>query len=401
MFKLSDIIHRMDISYELIALDPAAGVPVLSTDELSPSAMAALRDLLDQGESPNTVRSYRSAMRYWAAWFSLRYGRRLELPLPVTVVLQFIVDHGQRQDDAGRLLHDLPEAVDRALVAAGHKAALGAPTLSTLTHRVSVLSKIHQIQGLPNPCDDGRVRELTARLRRGYARRGTAQPHAKPALTREPLEALLDTCDESLAGLRDRALLLFAFSSGGRRRSEVTAATLENTRPAPRSPGLPDEPAFIHLLGVSKSNQSGRTRADSHKPVVGQAAWALQAWLDAWRQHNAARGRPAPEGAIFRRIRKGGTIAEPLTPQAVRSIVQARAALAGLDAAGFSAHSLRSGFVTEAAAQNIPMPETMALTGHRSPSSVIGYFRQGEVLGMKAARLMEDGELPRKGRKPD
>ena len=77
----------MDISYELITLDPAAGTPVLATDELSPSAVAALRDLLDQGESPNTVRSYRSAMRYWAAWFSLRYGRRLELPLPVTVVL--------------------------------------------------------------------------------------------------------------------------------------------------------------------------------------------------------------------------------------------------------------------------------------------------------------------------
>ena len=53
----------MDISYELITLDPAAGTPVLATDELSPSAVAALRDLLDQGESPNTVRSYRSAMR--------------------------------------------------------------------------------------------------------------------------------------------------------------------------------------------------------------------------------------------------------------------------------------------------------------------------------------------------
>ena len=101
---------------------------------------------------------------------------------------------------------------------------------------------------------------------------------------------------------------------------------------------------------------------------------------------------PPPEGPIFRRIRKGGAIAEPLTPQAVRAIVQARAALAGLDASGFSAHSLRSGFVTEAAAQNIPMPETMALTGHRSPASVIGYFRQGEVLGLRAARLMEEND---------
>lgn len=377
----------MDISYDLVALDATHGAPLLAVDELAPAAQAALRALLDQGESPNTVRSYRSAARYWAAWFSLRYGRRLELPLPVTVVLQFIVDHGQRQDDAGRLVHELPEAVDAALVAAGHKAAPGAPTLATLTHRVSVLSKLHQLQGLANPCDDGRVRELMARLRRSYARRGAQQVNAKPALTREPLEALLATCDASLAGRRDRALLLFAFASGGRRRSEVTAATLDNTRRVRVDGTL----GWVYQMGVSKSNQTGRTRADSHKPVVGRAAEALDAWLAAWSAWAAAAGQPAPAGPLWRRIRKGGHVAEPLTPQAVRAIVQARAALAGLDAAGFSAHSLRSGFVTEAAAQNIPMPETMALTGHRSPASVIGYFRKGEVLTMRAARLV-DGE---------
>lgn len=384
----------MDISYDLVALDATHGAPLLAVDELAPAAQAALRALLDQGESPNTVRSYRSAARYWAAWFSLRYGRRLELPLPVTVVLQFIVDHGQRQDDAGRLVHELPEAVDAALVAAGHKAAPGAPTLATLTHRVSVLSKLHQLQGLANPCDDGRVRELMARLRRSYARRGAQQVNAKPALTREPLEALLATCDASLAGRRDRALLLFAFASGGRRRSEVTAATLDNTRRVRVDGTL----GWVYQMGVSKSNQTGRTRADSHKPVVGRAAEALDAWLAAWSAWAAAAGQPAPAGPLWRRIRKGGHVAEPLTPQAVRAIVQARAALAGLDAAGFSAHSLRSGFVTEAAAQNIPMPETMALTGHRSPASVIGYFRKGEVLTMRAARLVDgDGDDSGKG----
>jgi integrase len=84
----------------------------------------------------------------------------------------------------------------------------------------------------------------------------------------------------------------------------------------------------------------------------------------------------------------------------VRLIVQARAQLAGLDPA-FSAHSLRSGFVTEAAAQNIPMAETMALTGHRSPASVLGYFRKGEVLHMRGAALLDapgEGDVPPKGR---
>jgi integrase len=387
-----------DFSSDLVVLAPSADSPLLVVDELPESSQAAVRALLDQGESPNTVRSYRSGLRYWAAWFSVRYGRRLALPLPVTVVLQFIVDHAERLDDAARLVHGLPPAVDAALVAAGHKSALGPPALATLVHRVSVLSKLHQLQGLVNPCDDGRVRELMARMRRGYARRGAQQVNAKPALTREPLEALLATCDDSITGLRDRALLLFAFASGGRRRSEVTAATLDNTRR--------QADGWVYQMGVSKSNQAGRARADSHKPVVGRAAQALDAWLLAWAHAASAAGLPPPSGHLFRRLSKAGSPGAPLSAQSVRLIVQSRAHLAGLDPA-FSAHSLRSGFVTEAALHHIPMPETMALTGHRSPASVLGYFRSGEVLSMRCAALMDapgqgsaDGDSPprRKGK---
>jgi lysine/ornithine N-monooxygenase len=41
----------------------------------------------------------------------------------------------------------------------------------------------------------------------------------------------------------------------------------------------------------------------------------------------------------------------------------------------FSAHSLRSGFVTEAGRQQIPLAETMAMTGHRSVQTVIAKHR--------------------------
>lgn len=41
---------------------------------------------------------------------------------------------------------------------------------------------------------------------------------------------MLATCDDSLEGLRDRALLCFAFASGGRRRSEIAAADLRDLR---------------------------------------------------------------------------------------------------------------------------------------------------------------------------
>ena len=200
--------------------------PLLDPTQLSELTQQAADELLREGESANTLAAYRSALRYWSGWYAARYGQRLRLPVPTPVVVQFIVDHAQRTTRVG-LVTQLPTTVDQALVAAGFKGKLGAPSLNTLTHRLSVLSKAHQLARHPNPCADPAVRELLAKTRRAYAKRG-ALPRKQRALTKERLQALLDTCDESLRGLRDRALLLFAWSSGGRRRSEVASACLEN-----------------------------------------------------------------------------------------------------------------------------------------------------------------------------
>ncbi len=341
-------------------LDPA---------RLTPLAADAIEALLAEGESANTVRSYQGALRYWSAWFSLRYGRAIALPVPTPVALQFVVDHVERTTEDG-LRSELPAAIDAALVDAGFKGKLGSLAMATVSHRLSVLSKVHQIKALPNPCRDPQVQELLSKARRAYAKRGVTQDK-KPALTREPLEALLETCDDSLRGIRDRALLLFAWSSGGRRRSEVTAATRENVTKV-------GERAYVFALAYSKTNQTGTDRPDNDKPIVGVAAAALEAWL-------AASG--IRSSAIFRRIRRGNKLGEPLSSAAVRDIVKQRALLAGIPG-DFSAHSLRSGFVTEAARQGVPLGETMAMTGHASVPTVMGYFRSASALSSKAARLI-------------
>ncbi|WP_278534392.1 site-specific integrase [Delftia acidovorans] len=337
---------------------------------LEPASQQAVRELLREGESTNTRNSYQSAMRYWAAWHALRFERQMQLPLNVPCVLQFIIDHAQRQTGAG-LASEMPAHMDRALVEAGYKAREGPLSHNTLVHRMAVLSKAHQVHGLANPCQDGAVRELMSRTRKAYARRGE-QPAKKDALTRDLLEQLLQTCDDSLRGRRDRALLLFAWSSGGRRRSEVAGADMRHLRAVG-----PQE--FIYTLAHSKTNQSGRDVPENHKPVTGRAAQALADWL---------RAAAIQEGPIFRRIRKGGHVGEPLSPAAVRDIVKQRCALAGVEG-DFSAHSLRSGFVTEAGRQNVPLPDTMALTGHSSVNTVLGYFRADSALSNRAARLLD------------
>jgi len=67
------------------------------------------------GESANTLCSYRSALRYWAAWFALRYRQPIALPVAEAVLLQSIVDHAQRLDVDGRVVSELPPTIDLAL----------------------------------------------------------------------------------------------------------------------------------------------------------------------------------------------------------------------------------------------------------------------------------------------
>lgn len=353
-----------------------AGALTSHSSPLAPKAHQAIKELMHEGESANTRSSYQSAMRYWAAWHVLRLGQTMELPLTVASVLQFIIDHAYRQTGAG-LISEMPAAIDDALVAAGYKAKKGPLSHNTLVHRMAVMSKAHQVHSMVNPCQDGAVKELMSRTRKAYARRGDL-PQKKEALTRDLLEELLSTCDESLRGIRDRALLLFAWASGGRRRSEVAAADMRYLRVVASKEFGAQE--FIYTLTHSKTNQSGTDSPENQKPVTGRAAAALQAWL---------KSAQIEEGPIFRRIRKGGHVAEPLSPAAVRNIVKQRCELAGVEG-DFSAHSLRSGFVTEAGRQNVPLPDTMALTGHQNVNTVMGYYRADTALQNRAARLLDE-----------
>jgi len=343
-------------------------VPALQPTELSDVTRRAVEDLLREGESKNTMASYKSALRYWAAWYGIRYGGQIQLPVPSPCVLQFIVDHAERTTDKG-LVSELPALIDQALVQAGYKGKLGALAHNTLVHRIAVLSKAHQVRELKNPCQDPTVRELLSRTRKAYAKRGVL-PQKKEALTKDPLQAILATCDDSLRGKRDRALLLFAWASGGRRRSEVTGADMQFLKPIPEG--------FVYNLVYSKTNQAGVDLPENNKPLLGAAAVALTAWLQA---------SGIGSGAIFRSVRKGGHLGEALAPAAVRAIVKERCALAGIGGA-FSAHSLRSGFVTEAGRQQVPLADTMAMTGHHNVATVMGYFRANASVRNAAANLL-------------
>lgn len=354
---------------------PLAVMPILLPEQLAQAAESAVREILEEAASANTTRSYASALRYWAAWFQGRYGQPIELPVSEIAVVQFIVDHVERRSTTGTVW-ELPNALDEQLVAARFKQRLGSLKLTTVVHRIAVLSKAHQLRRVENPCEQPPVRHLLARARRAANKRGD-RPNKKTAIARHELEALAATCEDTLEGMRDRALLYFAFASGGRRRSEVAAADFADLKRLP-------EGGYVYRLHFSKTQQSGpNAKSTPDKPVLGVAGDALTAWISA---------SGLTEGRIFRRLWKD-RIGAGLSPAAVAEIVQRRAAKAGLEG-DFAGHSLRSGFVTEGGRQGIALPAIMAMTEHRSVGSVIGYFQAGSVQDNPAARLMDGNARP-------
>ena len=348
-----------------------SGVAPLSASELGDQARRAAEEILVAGQAENTLRSYRSAMRYWCAWYQARYASVLTLPMPAAVVVQFIVDHLAR-GSVDKPVCELPKDIDQLLVEAGFKGHLGPMKMNTVIHRIAVLSKLHQLRRMKNPCEDPEVRHLMSRARRASAKRGETITK-KTAATREPLEAMLATCEDTLEGKRDRALLLFAWASGGRRRSEVASARVDQLKKV-------DDRGYLLRLGPTKTNQEGTDRkgATPDKPIRGIAADALRVWL---------REAEVTEGPIFRRLWKA-TVGPALSPAAVAGIVRKRATLAGLEG-DWAGHSLRAGFVTEAGKRNIPIGDVMAMTEHRKVDTVLGYYRSGELGSNVVSNLLE------------
>ncbi|QOY23947.1 tyrosine-type recombinase/integrase [Xanthomonas citri] len=354
----------------MLAGSAATAASLVLPEQLAQKAADAVRELLAEAAAANTTRSYATALRYWAGWYQARYGAELTLPVSEAAVIQFLVDHIQRKGKNG-LVSELPVEIDQALVDAGLKAKVGALKLSTVTQRVAVLSTAHRLKRLDNPCELPSVRMLLSRSRRASVKRGD-RTTKKTAITRAELEAMLATCDDSLEGIRDRALLCFGFSSGGRRRSEVAAADMRDLRKT-------SDGGYIYRLEHSKTQQAGAT-ADStpDKPIVGRSAEALAAWLAA---------ANITQGPLFRRLWKD-RVGPALLPGSIATIVKRRAAMAGLEG-DFGGHSLRSGFVTEAGKQGVPLPAVMAMTEHRSVATVLGYFQTGAAEDNPAARLLK------------
>lgn len=350
---------------------------------LTDDDVATLRHLATEGIGENSLRALASDLGYLEAWSVAATGSLLPWPAPEALLIKFVAHHlwdpAKRETD---LSHGMPEDVTAALRSAGLLRVDGPHAPNTVRRRLSSWSTLTGWRGLMGTFNAPGLRSAIK-----FAVRASARPRvrkSKRAVTADILADLLKTCaGDRLVDVRDRALLLMAFASGGRRRSEVSSLRIEQLieeDPAPADPRAPDGPKLpctTIQLGRTKTTEAD---TDAVVLLVGRPVMALQEWLE---RANIS------EGAIFRGIDRWGHLKrKALTPQAVNLILKRRITEAGLDPALFSAHGLRSGYLTETARRGIPLPEAMQQSQHRSIQQASRYYNDAERQLGRAARVI-------------
>ncbi|KDR86538.1 integrase [Agrobacterium sp. TS43] len=365
-------------------LDTIASVlPLERRDELAElltdQDVETLRHLVNQGMGDNTLRALTSDLAYLEAWGLAATGKYLPWPAPEALLLKFVAHHlwdpEQRVADPD---HGMPDNVDDSLRRQGFLKSTGPHAPATVRRRLANWSTLTKWRGLDGAFASPALKSAIRLAVRAVPR--TRRRKSAKAVTSDVLAKLLTTCTtDSLRDVRDRAILMVAFASGGRRRSEIAGLRVEQLTveaPIEVTGGPPLASLAIHL---------GRTKTatgeqDDVVYLTGRPVEALNAWLAAAK---------IDKGSVFRGIGRWGTVSRrALDPQSVNAILKQRAEMAGLASGEFSAHGLRSGYLTEAANRGIPLPEAMEQSRHRSVQQASAYYNSATRRSGRAARML-------------
>jgi integrase len=288
----------------------------------------------------NTIRSYAADWKAWEA-FNAALNAKLEqsgrAPIPAATVSRGLLRTFVSWLWAEK--HAAPTTIDRRLA--------GVAVTLRAQHGVHV-----------EPEDTKAARELLKDYVRAHTEarqaprgRGNAAPLLLPDLRK-----ISAACPDTLAGRRDRALVLVAFAIAGRR-SEV-AGLMAHDITEDGDKGL--------LVSVRVSKTKPREIAvpyGSNPLTCPVRAW--QAWRTAADLTNV--------DAAFQRVDRHGRALGPLSGQAAGEIVTRAAQRAGVHP-HLTGHSARAGLATEARRAGKDRTAIAATTGHVPNSAVLDRY---------------------------
>lgn len=373
---------------------PSAGLPAeaksvgdrVSSGDAVVSA-AAIR-YVGASRSTNTARAYAADWARFSRWCQ----QQAHNPLPADpgTVANYLAEHADLLRDDGTFVY--------------------AP--STMSRWVATINGRHREAGfLPPGAHEG-----VARVLAGIRRDRASPPKRAEALGLTMLRTVLDAIPrggwpQALIGRRDTAILLMGFA-GAFRRSELSGLVVDNV--------------VIHLddglrvrLATSKTDQEAAGAVVAlpygHDPVTCPPC-AYARWLEVLSAVNdlaleAAGTRTAlmrqrlmrivldsfdpsvhvcrlPSVAawrsmlpalmpVFSPVTKSGAVQRrALSADTINAVVRRRIRTAGMSADGFSAHSLRAGFITDALTAGADYHSVMRQTRHKRTDTVELYARE-------------------------
>ncbi|MDQ0458260.1 integrase [Rhizobium paknamense] len=285
-------VHDLDTIAAVLPMERRDGLAELLTDQ----DVETLRHLVNQGMGENTLRALTSDLAYLQAWSLAATGASLPWPAPEALLLKFVAHH--LWDPEKRLSdpqHGMPAEVEARLRVLGFLRSPGPHAPDTVRRRLatwSTLTKWRGLQGMfTSPALKSPIR-LSVRAMPRPRKRKSAK-----AVTGDVLSQLLATCrTDTLKDLRDRAILMVAFASGGRRRSEIAGLRKEQLNieaPIPVDGGAPLPSLSIHL---GRTKTSGGDN-DEVVYLTGRPVEALNSWMAAAR---------IERGIVFRAVDRWG-----------------------------------------------------------------------------------------------
>lgn len=367
--------HELDTIAAVLPMERRDELAELLTDQ----DVETLRHLVNEGMGANTLRALTSDLTYLQAWSLAATGKSLPWPAPEALLLKFVAHHlwdpAKRENDPE---HGMPAEVEHNLRGEGFLKVITPHAPGTVRRRLATWSTLTKWRGLTGAFASPALKSAIR-----LAVRATPRPRKRKsakAVTGDVLVKMLATCSSgSLRDIRDRAILMVAFASGGRRRSEIAGLRREQLTVEPPiavEDGPPLPSLAIHL---GRTKTSGADQ-DEVVYLTGRPVEALNAWIDAAK---------IDKGSVFRKVDRWGNVSKrTLDPKSVNDIVKQRAVLAGLEPGEFSAHGLRSGYLTEAANRGIPLPEAMEQSRHRSVQQASSYYNSATRRSGRAARLL-------------
>jgi site-specific recombinase XerD len=295
--------------------------------ELAPELENA-RDYARAEKSPATRRAYRSDFEIFRCWCEGKHVRAL--PAAPQVVAAFLA----------------------AEVSRGSK-------VSTIGRRLAAIRYAHKLAGHEPPTNSEAVKATL----RGIRRSVVSAPDRKTPATADKVLAMVAETTTDLKGLRDRTILLLGFA-GAFRRSELVALNIADLE-------------FCDG-GLRVTIRRGKTDQEGFGATIAVARGSISCPVDAVRTWIKA--AEISDGPLFRPVTRTGKITpRRLSARAVAELVKKYAHRAGLKAADFSGHSLRSGFLTSAAARGASIFKMMDVSRHKSIDTLRGYVRDAEI----------------------